>query len=106
MYIKIKIKDVESGKISTEVTEEMSNIAQKYGLKINKGDDIGHRIVYIDLNGYRYIKLALYDLKGKNRRHPVSEEESKEVVKFAKEAGFEVVSSIPEILDRIIKEDA
>ena len=95
MYLKIKIADVLSGKIKTNVGKDLAKIFKKYKLNIVAEDDIGFKMLYQDIGEYRYALVKAYDLPNKNRMYKPSEEEINDIMAYVKKAGFEVVKSLP-----------
>ena len=95
MYIKILIQDVVDGIISTDVGDELSIILKDAGLKIEASDDIGEKLLWSDIAGYRYLFVRAYDLPNKNRRYRESQEEIDAIVQYIMDQGYETVMELP-----------
>jgi hypothetical protein len=95
MYIRVKIQDVIDGIISVDVDKELSDIAKKYDLNIQVGDNIGQKTLWTDIEGYRYLLVRFYDLENKNRKYLPSIEEINELGTYVITKGFEIVENLP-----------
>jgi len=97
LFIKIKIQDVLENPSLIYADQELVNLAKKYGLNVELGDDLGKILAYWDIAGYRYLFFILLDSKNgkKQRDKEVTEEEIKDILDYLKSRKFEVVDRVP-----------
>ena len=95
-YIKIKIQDVIEGLVSIYVDSGLAALMSKQGFNIKEGDDIGTKLIYYDIEGYRYLLLQARDLKNKGRLRVATAEEEQELRKYCINKGFVIVDELPE----------
>ena len=79
----------------------LAKLLQDFKLDVKAGDDIGEKLMWKDVDGFRYLDMMVMDMKHKCRREEPTLEEKEAILKYATKGGFDIVEAMPEILEEL-----
>lgn len=103
LFIKLNIEEAIANPSIFYADQELVDLAEKYSLNVELGDDLGKVLAYWDIEGYRYLFFIILDSKNgkKQRLKPVSQEEIDDTLDYLESKGFEIVEELPVQYDAI-----